>query len=464
MVRLLELTKFMILRFRPRLAIGAFLIFAWLLAVGPSGADVPSHSLVMYLVPGIESGDIAVMCTIQSVGPCALKPDEVVPQIHDIDGNPTGSNARFVSWPAAAQPDSSNASVGFRLIRGDLNAGMYHAVVYAPQSLRSQVQPEGNTTSMSFSIANPLRMSPSVRVGQTFVALPSQSGLNTRPGVAESGMPDGLHGTDFGSIFTITRIEEQAGQLNLATLESDRAQSLTVKVTSDVASLQDLVPLADDIGLQHLREVYEGKLVWGRGGLHADCAISNEEGGAINAVGRLPFRIRRIVRAYGQAWFNLGYDGPSNFESDSSFAAMNPLIVLFDKPARADVKVIEHWSIGISLVSPRASPLESQRCTAFYAIKADVWDFERTYSTVAPEAEHPDWPTNIVEAIYSHDVLLGMTHDMVAWSRGYPSFWGSIAYLNTLHAWKYPSTPPFHYWAYFKRGKLVKFEPDGRLP
>ncbi len=97
-------------------------------------------------------------------------------------------------------------------------------------------------------------------------------------------------------------------------------------------------------------------------------------------------------------------------------------------------------------------------------MKADVWDFERSYSTIPAKIAHPTWPHRIIQAIYSQEVLPGMTHEMVAWSRGYPSAWGSIEYLKTLDAWKYPSTSPFHYWAYFKRGKLVKFEPDGSPP
>jgi len=458
------LTKPMVLRSRPGPIVCALLIVACLFTVGRSAAEVSSRQVVMYLVPGVESGDIAVVCTIQSVGPCVLKPDEVAPQIHDIDGNPVHSSARFVSWPAAAQSDNSNGSVGFRLIQGDLPAGMYHAVVYVPQSLRSQTQPEQSTMALVFSIANPLRTTPSIRMGQDFIALPSQSGVNTKASVSGSGVPDEVSGADLGTIFTILRVDEQAGQL---TLTDDRGQILTVKAPSDAASFQDLLPLADDTSLQRVRELYEGKLVWGRGGLRADCTISNNEGGGIEASGRLPFRIRRIVRVYGQASFNLGYDGPSNFDSDSSFVAMNPLIVLFDKPALANVRLSEQWSIGLPPKSAglsRAAPLEPKRCNRFYAIKADVWDFERTYSTIAPEVEHPDWPANIIQAIYSHDVLPGMTHDMVAWSRGYPSFWGSIGYLDRLDAWKYPSAPPFHYWAYFTRGKLVKFGPDGSLP
>jgi len=58
-----------------------------------------------------------------------------------------------------------------------------------------------------------------------------------------------------------------------------------------------------------------------------------------------------------------------------------------------------------------------------------------------------------------------MTHEQLAWTFGYPAYYGTPMSLNRLRTWRYDNLPPFNCWVTFdSNGRVTKFGTDGRLP
>jgi hypothetical protein len=426
-------------------------IFALVIPLRANGQPGAPPTVEFYLLSGAESGEINVQCRIYPTGRCVLSPQQIHLEIHDLDGKNVRSNARFIYWPPAARPVmETHVSLGFKLQQGDLAAGMYHVVAPVPEQPGATVRHEARITSLTFYVPQARSAEPALRIGQQFIALPRDSVLDTFGRVPQiaavtSGSPS------FGSIYTLTSVTNRTGS-TVVKLQTDPFEKLELQTTGDVNSLGNLIPIVDDPGLRLLRAKYEGHLVWGRGGIAMLCATDS----LIGVSGLVSLRIKRIVRLYGESSLVLGYDGRFGLDSEESYADIDPVVVLFDTPPKP----------GDTITDPQDNFHASQAadCATLYNTKADAWDVERQYSLIAPNVAHPNWSQETFDAIRHQIVIQGMNHDSVAWARGYPSIWGTRDELDALSAWKYQDLKPFHYWVYFKEGKVVKFGPDGHLP
>lgn len=218
-----------------------------------------------------------------------------------------------------------------------------------------------------------------------------------------------------------------------------------------------LTPVLDDAEVRRLRAKYVGRKVWGYGGLNAEViALDPHSAGSTSLAVADPATVRSVVRLHlASQPMSIG---PS--EDESGYLSEDPVLVILDVPDTAE------WT-SMSWFGPRdedalETPL-ADRALAYCWRFSGSWDMERAYSLSSPgSGEH--WLRSVRRHILAGEITRGMTHEMVAWARGWPDEYGTAAEMGRLDTWRYDSAPPFNYWVYSRNGKVVDFGPDGTLP
>ena len=239
-------------------------------------------------------------------------------------------------------------------------------------------------------------------------------------------------------------------------LEGTGKNVLLLTNEDDITKLPGLQPLVEDDTLRRLRNKYMDKKVWVYGdGIFRVVGLTKQPNTeAIYYLGNSqPIRIKNLVRIYKkQSYVQLGTT------ADEGMSADNSLIAVLDLPKNFHWKAAEFDTEGLHQSASFAAQAQASPyrvCLGFLSKHVDNWDFERTFSLMNLYHVHPHWP---------HDLKLGMTPEMVAWVRGWPPEFGTMAQLKKESKWRYPSPLPFSYWVYFNKGKVVKFGSDGHLP
>ena len=255
-------------------------------------------------------------------------------------------------------------------------------------------------------------------------------------------------------VLTLTRTEDGGGGkfvLHFA-LEGSGREVLLSTDEGDVTKLPGLKPLVEDDTLRRLRKKYVGRRVWPYGGLRViGVTVQPNTGASYTVDNSRPLTLKRLVRVYNRPRLmplKTDAGGPP-----TGIQTSNPLVAILDLPADA------HWGkamfVGPDDFAAQAQASPESVCLGFYSGCADDWDFERTFSLADLSRLHPRWP---------HAMRLGMTPDMAAWVRGWPPEYGTRAQLRHKAQWRYDSETPFSDWIFFKRGRVIAFGPDGRLP
>jgi len=120
----------------------------------------------------------------------------------------------------------------------------------------------------------------------------------------------------------------------------------------------------------------------------------------------------------------------SGFCHDSYHIFTNaPLYVQF-KVANEDVK-----EVPLTMFSGPSRPLYQGPCVSASSYFVDAWDLERTFSFDDPNSSNPEWPTALRQAALDGQVQPGMSHEMVAFAKGFPSIYGAPDELDKLSVW-----------------------------
>ena len=409
--------------------ISGLLAVVWILGAAPAPADSPA----LYISAGSSSGQFNVECTS---GKCSLASDNITNSIRTLDGKPVPSSAHF----ALAQAAHVDNGFTMTLERGDLPRGMFQ-VVTTVSSLGS--------TNRQFYI--PTNATPaSANVGQRFIALPDALGVGTD--LQHTAVWDDAQN---GSLFAAQHFTWLADRSSLV-ITNLHGATYSIPV-AQVLTQADLIPIVEDENATALQNAYSGKLVWPRGGARLRCGYDPYGSAFYEVSPRLPLRLRTIVRAYRNAELTLGFDGAFG---DATYVAIDPLIITFELTRTPDI-----WGSGYSDRHPApglsAHIWAIEKCRFLYSVKADVWDFMRSYSSASAASQHPDWSAATIRLINAGKISHGMTHDMVAWSLGYPAALGDRKELNRLSVWRYPHAPGFgEATVYFKNGKVISVNID----
>jgi hypothetical protein len=400
--------------------------------------------------------------------------------VTDTKGRPVKTTARFVpapGTPAVLQSVQESedspvhaASFVMQFQRNDLEAGMYQFRVSFPVVVTDLDTGEEVRVPLARSFSYPTYLPPepdrlpSLTAGQQFFCLPEPG--EELPYRDAAGRPIPRRQIAL-RVLTLERVERRAGQKPLLTFGLERFSG-KVQLASDggVTSLPQLYPLVEDDHLRHLRAKYEGKRVWPYGAFQASCITDNAlVSGNLGLDHATTFVPRRLVRLYGTSFtMTIGSaPGVVGGLGNSEFQARNPLVVVLGEPQQFQTTGMA-WS-GVSaedLSDPETSLPD--RCIGFYHTFSNAWDLERTYSLVPASQAHPEWPAAIHRAVKEGDLQKGMTPDMVAWSMGWPSEYGTIEEMRQWKNWRYDGPPPFSFWVRFRNGRVANWGHDGRLP
>jgi len=312
---------------------------------------------------------------------------------------------------------------------------------------------------------------PALAVGQRFLCLPDDA--DPLPYTDAHGQTPPLSTVSLktwtltgasGKTLTFT-VEGRPGPLALTTTGKD------VFSQADVSLLPGLVPLVEDNTLRRLRARYEGRQVWGYGGVGAQ--FPPTPGGGVDgfsATSSEPVTIVRLVRlALPNVTLAMGGQlGAMGGDRQSEFSTRNPLLVVLGLPR--GLQVTSASGSGAASAQAMQGVMGSQPThRAGYLEYADAWDFERAYSLVAWRKQHADWPRTMQNAVKKGELRKGMTPEMAAWVSGFPAEYGTKAQLLARAklpkaAWRYDNLSPFSFWIYFHAGRVVSFGTDGELP
>jgi hypothetical protein len=396
--------------------------------------------------------------------------------VTDPRGRPVTTTARFVPAPgtpsvlhSAQQSEASPghaASFLLRFHRNDLKPGMYQFRVSFPVVVHDLDTGERVRVPVARSFDYPTYLPPepdrlpALAAGQRFFCLPEPD--KELPYRDANGRPVPRRQIAL-RVLTLERAEPLPGQKPLLTFALEGFPGkVQLASAGGVTSLPQLHPLVEDDDLRRLQARYEGKRVWPYGDFQASCITDSATASGSMGMGRsASFVLRRVVRLYG-----LGMTlciGPSGGLGNSEFLARNPLVVVLDEPRDIGFTGMAWSGSGMpDLTEPGAGI--PKRCIGFYRHFADAWDVERAYSLVPATRAHPERPAAIHQAVKAGHLQKGMTPDMVAWARGWPSEYGTMAEMRRWKNWRYDDLPPFSFWVRFRNGRVVNWGDDGRLP
>lgn len=198
-----------------------------------------------------------------------------------------------------------------------------------------------------------------------------------------------------------------------------------------------------DEHLQRMRSLFEGKTAYvlGKAAAYCDTELSGSQRPLPTVIDDRSISIKRVFRLRGFVR-NIAAGSPGLWGADEAFhfSAVDPLIFVFAHP-----------------------PAHMNGCRVAFFILSDSWQVERFFSPVSLDRAHPEWSAATRSAIRRERVRLGMTHEMVAWARGYPRDYGTPAQLDAQARWDYVLDVKYASWAVFSGDKLVAYRGPGLL-
>lgn len=213
-----------------------------------------------------------------------------------------------------------------------------------------------------------------------------------------------------------------------------------------------------DASSRRLEHELGARPVWTFGDYHFEC--QDDSGGV--AVVRLRDHshvtiksVRRVHHLFAR--LSLGTMDPMSYclglcHADYHFYTREPLLVSFTLD-RGSFEVVPR----LMTVSRPARPFNGN-CATSYALFADDWDVRRAFTTVDPRAAHPEWNPDLRRAMLGFQLQPGMTHEMAAFARGFPSRFGSPDELLLLERWSWYPKSYYAATAIFSGDRLTKLE------
>jgi hypothetical protein len=374
---------------------------------------------------------------------------------------PHGGRAREIAVrPAEGTPEaieieprqlSSKKSVRFRVSYTGLQAGMYTLSVNAlPNAILVEDRPvrvQGGA--LSVYLPNPVKP-PEAKAGQTFLCLPRDgefpSSYRDLQGRPVAGQKVALR------VWRLTKVEPRRLEFAVEGLSG----RVWCEWDGSLEKLPALLPIVEEPTVRQLRAKYEGRQVWGYGGIGAT-ALTRE---TLEPVGlgfeRLkPARLLRLYRVWlPWVWLPLGsatYIGGRNY----GFYAHHPLVVKLQPMGKAvSGMMFESQHTWRLFESPQRHAL------GFYAVHADAWDLERAYSLQNPFELSKRWSARERRAWRTGKPAEGISHEVLAWIQGWPCIYGTKQELKRLDKWIYENVP-FEAEFFFRNGRLVRWNiPD----
>jgi|GEM_PF-6519531 len=260
---------------------------------------------------------------------------------------------------------------------------------------------------------------------------------------AEFADVKGLYGAPMG-ILTILSAQQQ-GRTNRVVLRSESGKSIALSApANNVYGLRGLLPIENDSNVVQLRHTFRRGRAWALGKVGMYCGgqpnpmDSNKPN--LQVIDDRSIAIKKIIRVHGFVVSDIASGSPDSWGAERGFhfSAIDPIVIVYKRT----------WP----------------RCASSFWILADTWQVKRFFSPLSLDEAHPEWSASIRSALKLERVRPGMTHQMVAWARGYPLDYGSVEALNTKQRWDYETDAKYAQWAIFKNDRLVYYIGTGGWP
>ena len=425
-----------------------------MLRTAPQRQDTPDEPrLTLFLEKGESFEEVRLQIVFTGDKPCALDPKRLRWTL-----TPHGGRAREITVRLREatpdliemRPDPLGARVNLSALLdyAGLKAGLYTLRV---SPLPDAGRVEGRTVRTQDAakwiyLPNPVSP-PEAKVGQAFLCLP-HGWEQPFPYRDLQGQPVDWRKVAL-RVWRLTRVAPRALEFAVEGL-SARVQCAWEGDT--VTNLPALLPIVDEPTVRQLRARYEGRSVWGYGGIGATALMRTRQATAALGFERLkPARLLRIRRIW-QPWVRLplgsaGYIGERNY----TFYAHHPLVVQLQPLGKA----VSGAGVGGDALD-QLMDAPQRHAIGFYALCADAWDFERAYSLQNPQTLAKRWSARERRALQTGELAQGLSHEVVAWIWGWPSLYGTKQELTRRNEWVYEDVP-FEATLTFRNGRLVKW-------
>lgn len=288
---------------------------------------------------------------------------------------------------------------------------------------------------------------PEMAVGQSFICLPPLTHPPEFPyHDAQNRSPDWRK----VALRKWTLLSIREGLLEFAVENSP----IRVRLQWDGASsLPFLAPIIDEPEARALKARYEGRRVWGYGGIGAALVLSQPKEFAVLSFEPLkPARVLRIARLW-QPWTHLRLGSSVQIgRHERGIHVHQPLLVQLLPEGKPEAVISENAG-NFSKVFQNPT----RYAVGFYNLVADGWQFERNYHLQSPLELAKRWNATERRALRTRELVKGIRAEVVAWIFGWPDAYGAKSQLLRLSKWTY-SGVEFPAELIFRNGRLVRWQ------
>jgi hypothetical protein len=279
------------------------------------------------------------------------------------------------------------------------------------------------------------------QIGEQFIFLGNATDIEAFQWNQKSRKPD--MNSISGRIFTVKIVNPKEIHFSVD-------NGLSNVILNDPNRQAGLRQLQNDLQVSRIQNKWQGKTVWGYGGIGVSCAspftyryFGNQffQSGKIERVDRIYLETDEYVSLAGGFGELPDREGlPDVVTGDVA------LIIRFGK-----IEGLE-WTYGAAKTVDAA--IDSKPCSTLIDVAGDEWHLERLFSLYPPSRGVPRKTLK---------TLVGLTKWQLAWLQGFPNATqGTVQQLLKMDAWAWASIP-FAEGVRFKNGKVVNHN-QPRLP
>ncbi|AFD27603.1 hypothetical protein [Deinococcus gobiensis] len=277
-------------------------------------------------------------------------------------------------------------------------------------------------------LGNPLAINPAVQVpatfgpGQTFLRLDNTTEYRRQ---GQSLPPSQLA----GRVLTLVRTAGEKATFSVPGLGE------VERLGRAGDGFPDLAPLVADPALAALKRTYEGKEVWGYGGLGSQCDVSKDASMGVNVPLCQGVRVLQVARLGKPLFLNAQGSFGDDVGRGADAIALTPLVFLLDStPFQSNGSFSSSAPFEEEDTSWLEQATDPGNCGVAVPIYLpDTWTVQRVFSLTPPSDQVPqDRPED------PH----GLTRWQYAWLAGFPSsMFGTVSELLKTPEWKYRNIP-----------------------
>lgn len=248
--------------------------------------------------------------------------------------------------------------------------------------------------------------------------------------------------------------------VNVYISAADRGQSHIVSTVKLYAMYGWAVnaPIVQDDALDELKRQFLNRPVWLYGDIRFTCYLGwNQSSWQARPVAHAPVLVTSIERiAHFGARLSAGAIDPLNgctitCREGYHVFTHSPILVTVD-PVSTEFEVLRPLTLDRGL--------PPKNCVEPSTLVIDAWDFRRKFALEDPRSTHPEWPDNLRTAMLQFKLLPGMSREMAAYAKGYPTDLDPEAKFDQMDTWTWYQGSTSEVRAHFIGDQIDRIYPD----